>query len=64
MDEYFNAYREMFSLHGLTGHTIKSYSTYIRSYLGYLSDIFTRIPLMSPGRNFVDISNGVKVPGP
>ena len=33
MDKYLNAYREMISLRGLTGHTLKSYSTYIRAYL-------------------------------
>lgn len=28
MDKYFNLYREMISLRGLTAHTMKSYSTY------------------------------------
>ena len=44
MDKYFNSYREMISLRGLTDHTLMSYSTYIRSYLGYLSDILHKQP--------------------
>ena len=34
--DYFNTYREMISLLGLTEHNVKDYSTYIRSYLHYL----------------------------
>lgn len=34
--DYLNFFREMISLRGLTGHTIKSYSTYISAYLSYL----------------------------
>lgn len=34
----------MISLRGLTDHTIKSYSTYIRAYLDYLSLILHKIP--------------------
>ena len=44
MDKYFNSYREMISLRGLTGHTLKSYSTYIRSYLDYLQNILHKFP--------------------
>lgn len=44
MDKYFNTYREMISLRGLTGHTLKSYSTYIRTYLDYLSNILHKQP--------------------
>ena len=44
MDDYFKQYREMISLRGLTDHTINSYSTYIRSYLNYLSDILHKSP--------------------
>lgn len=44
MDKYFNSYREMLSLRGLTDHTIKSYFTYIRAYLNYLSDILHKEP--------------------
>ena len=44
MDKYLNAYREMISLRGLTGHTLKSYSTYIRAYLDYLSNILHKRP--------------------
>lgn len=34
----------MISLRGLTDHTVKSYSTYIRSYLAYLSNILQKSP--------------------
>lgn len=34
----------MISLRGLTAHTIKSYSTYIRAYLLYLADILHKSP--------------------
>lgn len=44
MDNYFNSYREMLSLRGLTDHTLKSYSTYIRSYLVYLQKILIKSP--------------------
>lgn len=44
MDNYFNTYREMISLRGLTDHTLKSYSTYIRTYLDYLSNILHKQP--------------------
>lgn len=44
MYKYFNLYREMISLRGLTDHTLKSYSTYIRSYLDYLQNILHKYP--------------------
>ncbi len=44
MDKYFNSYREMISLRGLTDHTLKSYCTYIRAYLDYLSTILLKSP--------------------
>ncbi len=44
MDKYFNLYREMISLRGLSGHTLKSYCTYIRSYLDYLQNILKKNP--------------------
>ena len=44
MDKYLNTYREMISLRGLTDHTLKSYSTYIRAYLDYLSNILQKQP--------------------
>lgn len=44
MDKYFNTYREMISLRGLTDHTLKSYCTYIRAYLHYLSNILHKQP--------------------
>lgn len=34
----------MISLRGLTDHTVKSYSTYIRAYLNYLSQILEKTP--------------------
>lgn len=44
MDEYMNIYREMISLRRLTSHTVKSYSTYIRAYLDYLSSFLFKQP--------------------
>lgn len=44
MDKYFILYREMISLRGLTDHTLKSYSTYIRSYIDYLQNILHKSP--------------------
>ena len=42
--DYLNVYREMLSLRGLTDHTVKSYSTYIRSYLDYLQAVLHKQP--------------------
>lgn len=44
MDKYFNLYREMISLRGLSDHTLKSYCTYIRSYLDYIQTILHKNP--------------------
>ena len=44
MDKYLNTFREMISLRGLTGHTLKNYCTYIRAYLDYLNDILHKSP--------------------
>ena len=44
MDNYLIRFREMISLRGLTDHTVKSYSTYIRVYLDYLSNILHKMP--------------------
>lgn len=44
MDKYFNSYREMISLRGLTDHTIKSYSTYIKAYFDFLTDVIHKSP--------------------
>jgi len=44
MDEYLKLFREMISLRGLTDHTVKSYSTYIRAYLNYLNDVLKKKP--------------------
>lgn len=43
-NKYFVTFREMISLRGLTGHTLKSYCTYIRAYLDYLADILHKSP--------------------
>lgn len=44
MDDYLNLFREMISLRSLTEHTAKSYSTYIKTYLFYLSKILHKTP--------------------
>ena len=44
MDKYFNSYREMISLRGLTDHTIKAYSTYIKAYFDFLTDVIHKSP--------------------
>ena len=44
MDNYFNLFREMISLRGLSDHTLSSYCTYIRSYLDYLERILKKNP--------------------
>lgn len=44
MNKYFNSYKEMISLRGLTDHTMKSYCTYIRAYLNYLSNVLHKEP--------------------
>ena len=44
MDKYFNTYKEMLSLRGLTDHTLISYCTYIRSYLNYLQNVLHKSP--------------------
>lgn len=41
---YYEIYREMISLRGLSAHTLKSYSTYIRSYLEYVSRFLHKDP--------------------
>ena len=44
MDNYLNSFRKMISLRGLTDHTLKSYCTYIRTYLDYLNNILHKSP--------------------
>lgn len=44
MDKYFNSFREMISLRGLADHTLKSYCTYIRTYLDYLQNVIHKSP--------------------
>ena len=45
MDKYLDSFREMISLRGLTDHTLKSYCTYIKAYLDYLTNILHKSPL-------------------
>ena len=44
MDKYFNSFREMLSLRGLTNHTLRSYCTYIRTYLDYVQKFPHKLP--------------------
>ena len=44
MQQYLDSFIEMISLRGLTDHTKKSYSTYIKSYLNYLETILRKDP--------------------
>ena len=44
MDNYLNSFRKIISLRGLTDHTLKSYCTYIRTYLDYLNNILHKSP--------------------
>jgi len=44
MQKYFDAYKQMISLRGLTGHTLQSYSTYIHAYLDYLETVLHKLP--------------------
>lgn len=44
MDKYFDSFREMISLRGLSDHTLKGYCTYIRSYLDYLTRFLHKMP--------------------
>lgn len=44
MDKYLDSFREMISLRSLTDHTLKSYCTYIKAYLDYLSNILHKSP--------------------
>jgi len=39
MQKYLATFKQMISLRGLTDHTFKSYSTYIRAYLDYSENI-------------------------
>lgn len=44
MQKYFETYRQMIALRGLTDNTIKSYATYIRAYLDYLDTVLHKLP--------------------
>ncbi len=58
--DYLKVYREMISLRGLTDHTVKSYSTYIRSYLDYLQTVLLNNQRMFPGMNSGILSVGCR----
>ena len=62
MDKYFYSFREMISLRGLTDHTLKSYCTYIHSYLDYPT-FFINYRKTLPGMSCVPISVGFKKNG-
>lgn len=42
--DYFESFREMISLRGLSDHTLKTYSTYIKTYLDYLDTVLQKSP--------------------
>ena len=44
MQKYFDSFQQMITLRGLTDHTVKSYSTYIRAYLDYLENVLHKNP--------------------
>lgn len=44
MDKFFDSYKEMIALRGLTSHTMKAYSTYIKSYFEFLTDVLHKSP--------------------
>lgn len=44
MQKYFETYKQMISLRGLTDHTVISYSTYIRAFLDYLEMVLHILP--------------------
>jgi site-specific recombinase XerD len=55
--DYLKRYRKMIALRGLTDHTIKSYSTYISAYLGYLETVVRKYPSQATWndmRRFID----------
>ena len=63
MDDYLKLFRDMISLRGLTDHTILSYSTYIKAYLAYLSDILHKSPeKMFPGMSYAVLSVIFSIP--
>ena len=54
MDDHLKQYREMISLRGLTNHTIKSYSAYMKV---YLSDILHRSPEDVSNSRIMDVTD-------
>ena len=56
MDNYFDSYREMISLRNLSDHTLKSYSTYVRAYLDYL----TRLGISPADASWNDMRSFIK----
>ncbi len=57
MDKYLDSFREMISLRGLTDHTLKAYSTYIRAYLDFLSGFLHKSP---ENASWQDMRNYIK----
>ena len=57
MDDHLKQYREMISLRGLTDHTIKSYSAYMKVYLTCLSDILHRSPEDVSNSRIMDVTD-------
>ena len=57
MDDHLKQYREMISLRGLTNHTIKSYSAYMKVYLTCLSDILHRSPEDVSNSRIMDVTD-------
>ncbi len=55
--DFLKKYRDMISLRGLTDHTVKSYSTYLRAYLEFISDKLHKYPSQvtyNDMRKFID----------
>ena len=55
--DFLKKYHNMIALRGLTDHTIKSYSTYMRAYLDYISDKLHKYPSQityNDMRRFID----------
>jgi len=44
MDNYLKTFREMISLRGLTDHTTRAYTSYLKSYLNYLQHVLLKAP--------------------
>lgn len=56
--DFLKRYKKMIALRGLTGHTMKSYSTYISAYLDYIENTLHKYPSQvrySDIREFLDV---------